>query len=141
MIELGFSIEGEKQLSRKLNIIPGQLGDLTNVFTNIGQEVKDAVDKNYSSRGSLFGSKWVARKDKKTHPLLELTGAMRGAFEFNANNDYVEIFNTSDYFAYHQSNKPRRKLPRRIMLKLDQIRKQFIVKEFQRHIQRTIGFK
>ena len=63
---------------------------------------------------------------------------MRRAFSQNLGMDYVEIYNTADYFKFHQSNAPRKKLPLRVMLKLDQIRKIFIVKEFQAHIQKAI---
>lgn len=134
MIQLEFEIEGEKQLSRRFVKIPQDLGDLTPVMVRIGAELKTAVDQNYKSRGSLFGAKWKPRKDNKTHPLLEKTGKMRAGFKERLGPDYVEIYNTVDYFKYHQSNKPRKKLPRRIMLKLDQVRKTFIVKEFQRHL-------
>lgn len=137
MIELNWSIEGEKQISRRLDITPRKINDFTQPLMRIGAELKTAIDSNYSSRGALFGAKWKKRKDKKPHPLLEKTGKMRASFEKRLGPGYLEIYNTADYFKYHQSNKPRRKLPRRVMLKIDQVRKVFIVKEFQRHLQRS----
>lgn len=139
VVQLSWSIEGEKQISRRFNTISNDLGDFRLPLTRIGTELKGAVDSNFSSRGVLFGEKWAPRKDKKTHPLLEKTGAMRGAFDKRIGPGFVEIFNPTDYFKYHQSNKPRKtRLPRRVMLKIDDIRKVFIVKEFQRHLQNVI---
>ena len=138
MIELSASIEGDKELHRTLNIIPKNLDNFKVPLFKIGREVRVSIDANYASRGALFGAKWKPRKDKKSHPLLEKTGKMRRAFDQDLGFDYVAIGNTSEYFKFHQSNAPRKKLPRRVMLKLDQIRKIFIVKEFQAHIQKAI---
>jgi len=138
MIELRADLEGSRELSRNLLTKYNKVTDFKIPLFNIGREVRSSVDKNFGSRGALFGSAWKPRKDNEPHPLLEKTGRMRRSFTQNLGNDYVEIFNTSDYFAYHQSNAPRKKLPRRVMLKLDQIRKQFIMREFQSHIQKSI---
>lgn len=139
MIELNWSIEGEKQIHRRLDIIPNNIGDFKVPLFKIGRELRTSVDANFGSRGALFGAKWEPRKDNKTHPLLEKTGKMRRAFSQDLGPEYVAIFNASDYFAFHQSNKPRTSaLPRRVMLKIDEIRKRFIVKEFQRHAREAI---
>lgn len=138
MITLNATLEGDKELSRRLIAIPQNIGSFKQPLFKIGREVRISADANFASRGALFGARWKPRKDNEPHPLLEKTGRMRRSFTQNLGNDYVEIFNTSDYFAYHQSNAPRKKLPRRVMLKLDQIRKQFIMREFQSHIQKSI---
>lgn len=138
MITLSASIEGEKQLSRRLMKIPDNIGSFREPLDKIGREVRLSVDANFSSRGALFGERWSPRKDSKPHPLLEKTGVMRNAFAQNLGPAYVEIFNPTEYFKFHQSNKPRRKLPRRVMLKLDEIRKRFIVREFQAHVREAI---
>jgi hypothetical protein len=59
---------------------------------------------------------------------------MRNSFIHKEGKDYVLVTNTAPYFKYHQSRLPRRKLPRRVMMKLDETRKQTIVKEFQKAI-------
>lgn len=134
MIELSVNIEGEKQLSRRLLKIPDDIGDFKKPLFRIGGEIRGAIDKNFSSRGQLFGEKWVPRKDTLPHPLLEKTTTMRRNFKTKLGPDYIEIFNPTPYFKYHQSNKPRKKIPRRVMMKIDRDRQQFIQKEFQRHI-------
>ncbi len=137
MIELKVTLEGEKQLSRRLITIPSEISNFKRPLFRIGAEVRGSIDTNFSSRGALFG-RWVPRKDNKPHPLLEKTSAMRRNFKQNLGPDYIEIFNPTPYFKYHQSNKPRKKLPRRVMMKIDRERQQFIQKEFQEHIIRAM---
>jgi len=138
MIVLSGTLEGGKELSRRFNSIPAEIGNSKPLFSRIGREVRLSVDSNFATRGSLFGEPWAPRKDNKSHPLLELTGQMRRSFNQRLGPNYVEISNNAPQFKFHQSNKPRRKLPRRVMLKLDEIRKTFIVKEFQAHIRSAI---
>lgn len=138
MIELSASLEGDKELSRRMMKIPDDIGNFKVPLFKIGREVRVSIDANYASRGALFGAKWKPRKDKKSHPLLEKTGKMRRAFDQDLGFDYVAIGNTSEYFKYHQSNAPRKKLPRRVMMKIDEIRKVFIVKTMQEHIRSSI---
>lgn len=138
MIELRADIEGSRELSRRLLKVADNIGDFKKPLFRIGAEVRGSVDTNFSSRGSLFGEKWPARKKSYPWPMLERTSTMRRNFKQKLGNDYVEIFNPTPYFKYHQSNKPRKVLPRRVMLKIDKIRKVFIVKEFQKHIINTM---
>ena len=142
MITLTATIEGDKQLSRRFNSIPLDLDKLERPLAEIGAELMIAVDANFSSRGSLFGDSWEKRKDNKAHPLLEKTGVMRAAFDKDLGPGYVKIYNPTEYFKYHQSAAPRSSnLPRRVMLKVDQIRKVFIIKTFQRHMHKAVTGK
>jgi hypothetical protein len=77
----------------------------------------------------------AGRQELKSNPgpLLERTGDLRHSFEDIMFDDYAVIFNTAEYFKYHQSRAPRAKLPRRVMMKIDQARKQFIQKSFQKY--------
>lgn len=134
MIELSVQLEGEKQLSRRLLNIPNDIGNFKRPLFRIGAEVRGSIDVNFSSRGTLFGAKWAPRKDNLPHPILEKSTRMRRNFKQNLGTNYIEIYNPTPYFKYHQSNKPRRKLPRRMMMKIDRDRQIFIQKEFQRHI-------
>ena len=134
MITINVTLEGEKQLSRRLQTIPSDISNWKVPLFRIAGEVRGSIDQNFSSRGALFKSRWVPRKDNLPHPLLEKTSTMRRNFKSTLGPDYVEIFNPTPYFKYHQSNKPRRKIPRRLMMKIDDERKRFIQREFQKHI-------
>jgi phage gpG-like protein len=133
MITLNVTLEGEKQLSRRLLTIPHDISNWKIPLFRIGGEIRGSIDQNFSSRGALFG-RWVPRKDNLPHPLLEKTSAMRRNFKQSLGPDYIEIFNPTPYFKYHQSNKPRKKIPRRVMMKIDDERKRFIQREFQKHV-------
>lgn len=133
MITLSVDIEGDKELSRKLLTTPTNISNWKRPLFRIGAEVRGSIDTNFSGRGSLFG-RWLPRKDNLPHPILEKTGKMRRNFKQNLGPDYIEIYNPTAYFKYHQSNKPRTKIPRRVMMKIDEQRRVFIQKEFQRHI-------
>lgn len=138
MLELRGTLEGDKELSRRFQQIPADIGDFKQPMTRIGREMKVATDTNFASRGATFGERWAPRKDSKPHPLLEETGKMRASFEQRIGPGYLEISNSAEQFKYHQSNAPRTKLPRRVMLKIDQIRKVFIIKAIQEHIGRAV---
>jgi phage gpG-like protein len=139
MITLNATLEGDKELSRRLIAIPQNIGSFKQPLFKIGREVRISADANFASRGALFGARWKPRKDNNPWPILEKTGKMRRAFDQDLGFDYVAIGNTSEVFKYHQSNAPRSsQLPRRIMLKLDEIRKLFIVKAFQEHIRNSL---
>ena len=137
MIQLNVTLEGEKQLSRRLMTIPKDIDNFKFPLFRIGGEIRGAIDTNFSQRGALFG-RWVPRKDNDGHPLLEKTGSMRRNFKQKLGSDYIEIFNPTSYFKYHQSNKPRRKIPRRVMMKIDDERKRFIQREFQKHVHEAL---
>lgn len=137
MITLNVTLEGEKQLSRRLMTIPSNISSWKIPLFRIGGELRGTFDKNFSQRGALFG-RWQPRVDNLPHPLLEKTGAMRRNFKQSLGPDYIEIFNPTPYFKYHQSNKPRKKIPRRVMMKIDDERKRFIQREFQKHVNDAI---
>ena len=93
----------------------------------------------FSSVGSVLGSQWAplstsyAIKKAIKYPgkgILEATGQMRAGFRSQPSAMQVIVYNTQDYFKYHQSNKPRGALPRRIMFKLNDYLKTAIVKIF-----------
>jgi len=133
MITISGEIEGDKELSRRLLIAADGLEDFSEPLESIGGELKKSFDDNFAARGGLFGD-WVPRKDNNTWPLLEKTGDMRNSFTDEVHSDFVILTNTAPYFPYHQSNKPRQRLPRRVMMKIDQQRKTFITKAFQEYI-------
>jgi phage gpG-like protein len=133
MIHLDATIEGDRELSRRLLITADGIDDFREPLTRIGDELLHTFDANFASRGSLFGG-WAQRKSPAPWPLLERTGTMRRSFDKNVDKDMVKLWNSAPYFGFHQSNQPRSKLPRRVMMKIDNQRKEFIQKAFQEYI-------
>lgn len=134
-VELSVTLEGEQQLSRKLLIIADGLNDFSEPLRSIEGELAKSFQENFDARGGLFQTGgWAPRKDKNPWPILERTGAMRQNFKSEMQPTFVRFYNPTSYFKYHQSNQPRTKLPRRVMMKIDQQRKTFVVKAFQAYI-------
>lgn len=130
MITISGEIEGVKELDRRLMISADNLEDFTAPFTSIERYLLNTWQMNFDARGGLFGG-WPAAKKDYGHPLLEDTREMRDSFTSNVTSQFVEFGNSSDYFKFHQSSAPRTRLPRRVMMKLDQERKDQVVKTFQ----------
>lgn len=143
-MQLEFVIEGEKQLSRRLGIVADGIKDFRPPFQLSASEFIRVFKANFSARGSTLGEPWQDRQPQyragtrvDVWPLLQETGAMRNSFQAQVKADGLVIFNVAEYFKYHQSNQARKtKLPRRIMMKLDEARRRFIVKSMQEYIVR-----
>ncbi len=128
---LTFEIEGEKQLVRMFRGMEIKGKDWKSTFKKIGRGLTSVFGGSvFTTRGAEIGERWKPRVGKGTHPLLQKTGRMRRGFKFDAKKDSLEVYNITDYFKYHQSKQPRYRLPRRIMMKLDDKRRTNIMKEF-----------
>lgn len=143
-IQLSWTIEGTTELSRKLVGIQTRLTDFSKPLKKISDSlVKSFSGEVFDTEGGSIGVKWapltlgtIMEKDSQgyTGGTLERTGAMRRGFRGVVTSDQAVIGNDMDYFKYHQSNKPRHRLPRRVMMKLNENMKQMIVKAFQAYI-------
>jgi len=132
-MQIQFQIEGITELNRKLSGIADRIKDWGPTTKKIGSYLKGFFTNDvFESEGSVFGEKWVGGK---YYHKLQVSGTMRHGFWSKSDKNQVEIGNSAPYFIYHQSNQPRNsKLPRRIMMKLDEKRKQNIVRYFVEQI-------
>lgn len=148
---LSFDIEGDKQISRRLRIVAKGMKDFKKPFNKTGKYLKDFIKGNvFETRGRIIGESWKPLNKKyaiwksKHYPgkgILEATGNMRKGFVYKAGKQEVVVGNIVDYFRYHQSNKPRSKMPRRIAMKLNEDNKQRIVKFFHEDIRTKLRKK
>jgi phage gpG-like protein len=149
MLNLNFEIEGEKQVSRRLERVGDEVQNWYPAFRDIGEDLTGFFSGEvFDTQGAVFGEPWQPlsestkrQKAKKGYPMTPLirTGTMRKSFKSTATPKWVQVYNTTDYFKYHQSNKPRSKLPRRVMMKLDEIRRQMVVKQLYEHYLRKLN--
>lgn len=132
-MQIYFEIEGQVELNRRIGKIADGIKDWSQATKSIGEYLTNFFTNNvFNSEGAVFNEKWVGGK---YYHKLQRTGAMRNSFYFENDKNQVLVGNKAEYFKYHQSNQPRKsKLPRRIMMKLDEARKQKIVKFFQQQI-------
>lgn len=133
LIEIDFGIEGDTEVTAMFDAAGVRSKTLRRPFRLIGEYFEERIQKNYSGRGSIWG-KWKRRTRAYDHPLLEKTGEMRGSFKKKVGNSYVEITNTDRKFKYHQSKKPRKRLPRRVMMAVEHEEVTESMKILQRHV-------
>ena len=148
---LSFSIEGDKALSRRLRIFSKVTKDFRKPFDKTGKYLRDFIKGDvFETRGRVIGETWKPLNKKyaswksQHYPgkgILEATGKMKSGFKYRAGKQEVVVGSIVDYFKFHQSNKPRKKMPRRIMMKLDETRKQKIVKYFHEDIRSKLRKK
>lgn len=146
-LQLSWTIEGQKQLSRKLFILAENVKDWTPAFKAVAQQLRQTFETDvFQTRGSAIDEHWAplspgyAAWKARNYPgkgILERTGAMRGGFRSEWKGDMARVWNGVKYFKYHQSKESRGRLPRRVMLKLANPQRELIVKIFHTHFQKV----
>jgi phage gpG-like protein len=131
MIEISIALNGETQMSRGLMVGSTALKDFKAPLTAAAELLQKTFQLNFDVRGDTFGG-WAPRTRDYGWPLLEKTGAMRKSFFTTVAADMAVLGNTSPYFKYHQLG--TRKMPQRLMMKVDNERKALVVKIFQQHL-------
>jgi len=144
-LRLDFTIEGEKQMSRYLRGVSEEMKNWYPQFRSTGRLLLKTFQENFSTQGRTIGAPWQRLKDSTVREkvrlgyagagILQRTGRMKRNFRSRPERTQVMISNPTAYFPYHQSNKPRRKLPRRVMMLIDERRRQEITKIFQSAVQ------
>lgn len=150
-LSISWTIEGEKQLSRVLRNIGDGVKDWTPAFRESAMELKKIFEKDvFDTRGGAIGEKWkplkpkyLAQKIAEGYPadILIKTKKMKGGFRSIFKADYAQVWNEMEYFKYHQSKSPRKKLPRRVMMKLGESQKQIVVKIFHTYWYKKVNGK
>jgi phage gpG-like protein len=150
-VGLSWQIEGSKQLSRVLQGIGEGIKDWTPAFKETADELaKVFANDVFTTQGAAIGESWkplqpkyLAKKLADGYPAdtLVRTGAMQGAFKTMFKADFAEVWNAIEYFKYHQSKAPRKKLPRRVMMKLGENQKQLVVKIFHTYWWKKVNGK
>ena len=132
------AIEGDLQLSRKLIGVSTDLNNFRVPLERSKSQLLHTTEMNFKASGRLMGG-WQPRKRLYGWPILNKTGRMKNGFKSKVSSTRMEIWNPTTYFKYHQSNKPRRKLPRRVMLKIIGQDKRRIQKSFQDFFKKAPG--
>lgn len=126
MARVTIVIKGDKQIERKLKRLGDTITDLKRPMDKIGKEAgRYFSNQGFASQGGVFGAPWqrlspgyaIAKAGKYPgRPPLVKTGKMRNSFTHRSSKDSVIISNNASYFKYHQSTQPRKRLPRRQMM-------------------------
>ena len=147
-MQLSWSIEGDQQLLRKLQMVSSGIKDFSDPFRQTAEYLADTFEKTFDVQGRNIGVIWpplaastIRQKAKNAPgaPMLVRTGAMRASFQKVYATDYARVWNSATYFKYHQSKQPRTKIPRRQMMNLAEEQKQTIVKFFHTYVQKIMS--
>lgn len=147
-LSITWEIEGEKQLVRRLQGIEATAKDWKPAFKKATDElVKVFSNEVFATQGRAVQETWpplkpsyLAQKRKQgfTGGTLVKTGKMQKSFKSLVKADYAKVWNSVAYFQYHQSNKPRNKIPRRVMMKLGHQQREIVVKAFHEHFKKSL---
>lgn len=114
------SIDWLKKLESVISDLQPELNKTTDYLLNFFS------DDVFRSEGDVYGESWAPLSPKtdaekaRKYPLagiLRRTGAMQQGFRVMGTNTYALIYNTQDYFAFHQLG--TRRIPQRIVMNLD----------------------
>jgi len=141
---LRFTVEGVPELSRVLIEEYQKLEDFKKPLWKSSRLILADVETNFETEGSLAGG-WaplapstVAGRIREgyggAHPILQKTGALRRSFYSKVDSKRAFISASSPYYGFHQSIRPRTRLPRRPMLLLTDRTKENIVEEFHKFV-------
>ncbi len=148
-MQLRFLIEGQVELSRVLGNIRAATQDWTPALSQSAEDLIEIFSYDvFETEGGAVDEVWAplsaayAYQKEKKYPgagILEATGTMRQSFTSLIDSTSLTVGNASEYFKYHQSNAPRKKIPRRVMMKLTENMKETVVKNFQTQLLEQIG--
>jgi phage gpG-like protein len=126
-----FTIEGDRQVDKTLAAYADRVSDLTPAWNGVDQAFRAIVREQFASEGAHGGTPWPAlaartQRDRQrhgfppAHPILFRTGRLeRSLTDLSADTISLHsarryaIGSAVEYFPYHQSRKPRARLPRR----------------------------
>ncbi len=143
-------VTGDREFGRELLGMSRRALNMTPAFVDIVEHLRDWVRAQYSSRGARSGDRWQAlaastvrakalrgldpRIMLATHDLYNSLAHRSADSLVDIDADSLTFGSKLDYFKYHQSRKPRTKLPRRPVIALTELDKREVVKILQRHI-------
>jgi len=145
---LNFDIEGVREMSVAFDYVGKEIKDFSTPLKKSKDLLLKTWDKNFLRSGATLGEPWkplapstISEKSKKygRRRILERTGRMRKSFESKSTRYDVTLYNSSSYFKYHQSLGARKKLPRRVMMKIDEKRRTAIMRFFTEHLNDVRG--
>lgn len=143
---ISFDIDGDRELSRKLHGMLGAVTDWTPVWKTISADWSATMARKFDSEGAHEGEAWAplsvtyAAWKRRHHPgmgILQRTGKLRAAAVDPATTitpTSLRLTVGSPYAIFHQSSRPRTKLPRRPFASLTARQKSRWVKAFRDRI-------
>ena len=142
-LNLNAKVDGKNRISARFNDIERGLKNFREPLTEANKYMLGEIDKNFNAEGGVVTKKWtklspkyetIKKRKYGDVGILHATGRMRAAFKSKIDRKKVVISNTAEYFEYHQSSAPRRKLPRRVMLDITRKQQAEIFRFFTKYL-------
>lgn len=134
LFDIEFSLQGVKEVSRRLRARADRMNDLSPVWPAIDEVLRNIVRQQFASEGGQGGAPWPAlaqrTQDERrrkgygpAHQILQRTQTLERSLTsltgdtITVHKENYYAFGTAvEYFKYHQSKLPRHQLPRREMI-------------------------
>jgi len=129
-VGLSIKVEGANELSAQMQSLSNNISNFRLPLNKASDLLLETFDRNFDSKGATLGEPWAKRKKSYPWQILQKTGKMRKSFTKKVSKVQSVLSNKSEYFKFHQSNKSRKKLPRRVMMKIDLTRQKKILEIF-----------
>lgn len=140
MLNVRVEIKGDKKVIAQLRKMLHEFDDWKTELTAVGVYlIKFYQDPVFETEGGVFGARWQALssayaiKKATTYPgrgILEAKGDLRRAYDKRVFANLLEIVNKDPKAIYHQEG--TRRLPPRILIKVDEGRKEEIINIFKK---------
>jgi phage gpG-like protein len=136
MIEVRFALTGQMDVVRRLEAVEARASDLSPAWPAVDAVFHEIVKRQFASEGAQGGEAWASlapatqaerrrRGFGPGHPILQRSGDLLRSLT-TLNSDAISVHaplyyargTGVEYFAFHQSRAPRKRLPRRAMIEL-----------------------
>lgn len=148
MLQVEIQLKGDREVIKQLKAVGDSLGDWKPTLRTIADYFQNYFgETTFEFEGVNLGLPWPdlsqPYKDKKRvefsgKGILERTGDLRKGWRTEVNKEFALIENKVPYGIYHQSTKPRKRLPRRALMHFNEQSKQYIVNEFASDLAKKI---
>lgn len=163
---LTISIKGSQKFIKGLTELDKRYRHPLEALTQARDYYLGEIQRNYDTQGSTFGEPWkpltvatlISKWKRSIGPggisggqSMVQTGRMKRSFTATISRNLLVIYNNVEYFLKHQSKNPQDRrifvfgrrnktmvLPRRVMMKLDAIRRAKIVSFFGRWMRNNV---
>jgi len=142
MLQLSIDIQGGKELNVRFLDMEKRLSNFSEPLIKANALIRRAIDVNFDTSGRELGAPWkpLAQstiKQKGNSQILVRTGKMRSSFSSIITPMSATIRNVTSYFRFHQSAEARNRLPRRVMMRIDQKRRDEIIRLFTEYLHKV----
>lgn len=144
------SVFGERVVARRFVRFAGAAVDASAAFRRIARILADSTEENFRTRGVAGGSRWrdlsepyASRTGRRVDErILRLTDRLYRSLTDEGHAEHVQEIGPTEmrwgsrvpYGKFHQSSRPRSKIPYRPPVRLSQRRRREVAKELQRAI-------